>query len=249
MARVTSVPLRGRVLLLAILLAGVLGSTLAQEATPVPDPVPVLPPDALLSGASLDAWSARHWQWTLSFPVIVNPGHDVTGARCGYGQAGPAFFLPRNFPPCQVPAGVALVVPIAGGLCTTAERPAARDASALRACAAAEAERYSRIVVRVDGQAIPDIAAYRATTSPFTVLLPENNVLGAPPGPATAVADGYQVILPALPVGDHEIMVHLELADGTVLPDKVARITVVAPPTGDREATPDPGTPGATPVR
>ena len=249
MARVTSVPMRGRALLLAVLLAGVVGATLAQEATPVPGGVAVLPPGAELSGASLGAWSARHWQWTLSFPVMVNPGQDVTGARCGYGQAGPAFFLPRNFPPCTVPAGVALVVPLAGGLCTTAEPPASQDASALRACAAAEAERYSRIVVRVDGQAIPDIAAYRATTSPFAVMLPENNVLGAPPGPATAVGDGFQVILPSLPVGDHEIMVHLELTDGTVLPDKVARITVVASPTVDRQATPDPGTPGATPVR
>lgn len=43
-------------------------------------------------------------------------------------------------------------------------------------------------------------------------------------------------------------MVHVELMDGTVLPDKIARITVVAPPVASPVATPDLGTPVATPI-
>ena len=81
------------------MLAGLVGSSLAHEATPIAG-APVLAPDESVSGASLAEWSARHWQWTVSLPIPVNPGHDVTGATCGYGQSGPVFFIPRNYPPC-----------------------------------------------------------------------------------------------------------------------------------------------------
>ncbi len=238
-------------LLVALILgSGTVVAALAQEATPTIEGVTVLPPGERVHGATLGEWSARHWQWTASFPVKVNPGHDVTGTRCGYGQSGPVFFIPRNFPPCTVPAGMALFIPIAGTECSTGE-PApygGRDEAALRTCAAADVDRYTGIVVRVDGQAVPDIAAYRVSSPPFTLTLPQDNILGAPAGVTHAVADGYQILLAPLPVGEHEIMVHIELIDGTVLPDKVAHITVVAPSVASPAATPDLGTPGATPI-
>ncbi|MDQ3539889.1 MAG: hypothetical protein M3440_04310 [Chloroflexota bacterium] len=241
--------------LVLLLVAIILGSSsaaaaLAQEATPTAEGVTVLPPGELVDGASIGEWSARHWQWTTSFPVKVNPGHDVTGARCGYGQSGLVFFIPRNFAPCTVPAGMALFVPIVGTECSTAEPPpyGGRTGAELRACAAADVDRYTGIVVRVDGQEVPDIQTYRVSSPLFTLVLPDANVLGASAGPAHAVADGYQIMLAPLPVGDHEIMVHLELMDGTVLPDKIARITVVAPPVASPVATPDFGTPVATPI-
>jgi hypothetical protein len=233
-----------------IVLGSAVGPSTAQEATPVAQAVTVFPPDEPVYGASLGDWAARHWQWTVSLPVGVNPGQDVTGTTCGYGQSGPVFFVPRNFPPCLVPAGMALFVPIAGTECSTAE-PApygGRDEAELRACAAAEADRYTGIVVRVDGERLPNIDAYRASSPLFTLALPERNVLGVPAGVAHAVADGYQVMLAPLPAGDHEIVAHVELTDGTVLPDKVLRLTVVAPPHPEPAATPDLGTAGATPA-
>ena len=242
---------RGTCLLIGVLavLAVVVGSSLAQEATPTAH-VPALAPDEPISGASLAEWSARYWQWTVSFPVSVNPGHDATGATCGYGQSGPVFFIPRNFPPCTVPAGVVLFVPIAGTVCSTAEPPpyAGRDEAELRACAAAEVVRYTGIVVRVHGQQVPGIQAYRVSSPRFTLTLPEHNILGVAAGVAYAVADGYQVMLAPLSAGEHEIVAHVELTDGTVLPDKMTRITVVGPVRIDLEATPDLGTPRATPV-
>lgn len=231
------------------LLASVVGSSLAQEATPIAR-APVLAPAESVFGASLAEWSARHWQWTVSLPVKVNPGLDVTGVTCGYGQSGPVFFIPRNFPPCTVPAGVTLFVPIAGTACSTVEPPpyAGRDEMELRACAAAEVDRYTGIVVRVDGQEVPDIEAYRASSPRFTMTLPEHNVLGVPAGMASAVADGYQVMVAPLTVGEHTIVAHVELTDGTVLPDEMLRLSVVAPVVSDPRATPDLGTPEATPV-
>jgi hypothetical protein len=242
---------RGRYLVIGVfaLLAGVVGSSQAQEATPIVR-VLVLAPDEPTFGASLAEWSARHWQWTTSLPIPINPGHDVTGVTCGYGQSGPVFFIPRNFPPCTVPAGVALLVPIAGTVCSTVEPPpyGGRDEAELRACAATEVDRYTGIVVRVDGQAVPDIEAYRASSPRFTMTLPEHNVLGVPAGVAYAVADGYQVMVAPLPVGEHETVAHVELTDGTVLPDKVLRVAVVEPLGTNPGATPDLMTPRATPV-
>jgi hypothetical protein len=103
-------------------------------------------------------------------------------------------------------------------------------------------------VVRVDGQEVPGIAAYRAASPRFAVALPAGNVLGAPAGVALAVADGWQVVLAPLPPGEHVVVAHVELADGTVLPDETARITVVAPAAVAPGAGPNPETPGATPA-
>jgi hypothetical protein len=233
-----------------VLLAAVVGSSSAQEATPIAR-APVLAPDEPVSGATLAEWSARHWQWTVSLPIPVNPGQDVTGATCGYGQSGPVFFIPRNFPPCTVPTGVTLFVPIVGTVCSTVEPPpyVGGDEAELRTCAAAEVDRYTGIVVRVDGQEVPEIEAYRDSSPRFIMTLPDHNVLGVPAGIAYAVADGYQLMVAPLPLGDHEIVAHVELTDGTVLPDKVMRLIVVEPAFIDPGATPDLGTPGATPVR
>ena len=180
-------------------------------------------------GATTGEWSARHWQWTLSLPIGENPGQDATGVRCATGQTAQIFFIPRNFPSCEVPAGTLLFVPIAGTECSTAEFPPyhGETESELRACASADVDRYTGISVRIDGELVPDIGAYRASSPIFSLTLPENNVLGVSPGSASAVADGYQFLLAPLPPGEHEIMVHVELQDGTVLPDKIMRFTVV----------------------
>lgn len=223
--------LRGRILLLlAILVAGGLVSTLIQgDDLKTVDGLPVVRSDADAYGVTQSDWSARHWQWTLGIPIATNPGQDVTGARCGDGQVPPVFFVPRNFPPCQVPVGWSILVPLVGSECSTVEAPPyhGQTPDELRACAEQDVNRYVNIVVRIDGELVPDIEDYRVASQPVMLPLPEHNVLGAPAGEATVVGDGYQVILAPLSPGQHEIIVHVELDDGTVLPDKVLRLTVV----------------------
>ncbi|MDQ2682295.1 MAG: hypothetical protein M3Y37_02090 [Chloroflexota bacterium] len=190
---------------------------------------PVLAPDSTVDGLSLGQWSARHWQWTLSFPLGRNPGQDPTGTSCGLNQDEAVFFIPRNFPPCQVPAGTVLFVPLVGTECSNRESGeyfGATEAD-LRACAAREVDRYTGLVVRLDGEQIEAIEAYRTTSPLFSVNLPGANVLGIPPGNALFVADGFQLIIPPLMPGPHELRVHVELVDGTVLPDKVLHLIVV----------------------
>ena len=182
-----------------------------------------------IHGASLGEWSARYWQWVTSLPVGENPAQDPTGALCGYGQTGPVFFIPRNMPPCTVPAGVSVFLPIAGSQCSTLEPPPFHgdDEASLTACAAIEVDRYTRIVVRVNGEVVPDVEQYRAASPVFSMQLPENNILAVPAGAGLAVADGYHVVLRPLPPGTYEIVVHVEVIDGYALPDKTLHLTVV----------------------
>ncbi len=210
-------------------------------------------PGSYVSGASLDEWNTRHWQWTLSFPVGASPNQDGSGARCMQGQSGDVVFIPRNLPPCTVPEGSAVFIPVAGGECSSVEAVPfwGGDEQSLQACAAEEASRYANIAVTVDGQAIPGIERYRSATGTFSVALPEHNVLGAPAGVAWAAADGYAVLLRPLSPGEHTVIVHTETADGLVLPDKLLTLTVVEPswsaPARHEVATP-PATPSATPL-
>jgi N-acetylmuramoyl-L-alanine amidase len=195
-------------------------------ATPV-TPSVGLPADADVGGASQQEWMARSWQWLLAQPIGANPAQDGSGAACGAGQSAPVFFLPTNLPDCAVPAGVPVLVPVVGSICTTADPGAAGDERDLVACAREDADRYTAVRAFVDGVEVTDIDAHRLTTGRFAVDLPIHNVLGAPSGEVEVVASGWQVILPPLPPGEHEVIVHRELADGTVLPDARAVVTVL----------------------
>ena len=191
---------------------------------------PVLAADARVAGASLAEWSARHWRWTLGIPLPGNPGLDPTGSRCGLNQEPPVFFIPRNFPPCTVPGGVFVFVPLVGTECSNRDMAPFYGANEveLRACAQDDVDRYTGIVVRLDNEVIAGIGDYRTTTPLTELTLPPGNVLGVPAGPALLMADGYQLMIPPLAPGSHELRVHVELVDGTVLPDKVLRFDVVS---------------------
>lgn len=236
------------VIVLVLLVTGVIVALLASRQTSEVASSPAYAPGAFVSGASLDEWHARHWQWTLSFPVGANPTQDGSGELCLRGQSGNVVFIPRNLPPCAVPEGGIILLPVAGGECSSVEALPywGGDEDALEACAAREATRYANISVTVDGDLVPGIERYRSASGPFSVVLPENNVLGAPAGPAWVAADGYAVLLRPLSPGEHTIIVHTETTDGLVLPDKLLTLTVVAP-TWSAPAIHDVATPAASP--
>jgi N-acetylmuramoyl-L-alanine amidase len=195
-------------------------------ASPAASPVaalPVYPPDAEIAGEDQATWMEQRWRWQLSLPMGANPGHDVTGTLCAAGQGGPVYFIPTNLPACSVPAGVPVVVPLVGGICTSGTLG---DAADLPTCAQAEGDRYTAVRIWVDGEEVPGIDAWRFTTGVFEIQLPEHDVLGLGVDETEAVASGWQVILPPLSPGEHEVVVHAELTDGTVLPDARAVLTV-----------------------
>lgn len=236
-------------LVLGLAFAGTTVTSLSgQEATPATGNI-LLPPDAEVAGLGLGEWAARQWQWFLSFPAELQPALDETGERCGLGQAGPVFFLVGGAASvertCVVPLGTAVFVPAGGADCSTVEPPPffGRDEAELRACAADATDSIdvSQIEVTIDGEPVDDLAAYRASTPLFSLVLPESNLFGAPAGVAGAVADGYQVMLDSLPEGEHVVTI----SDPNIT---VTYRLIVAPPQVVAPAATPAATPVATPL-
>src|SRR5687768_18353359 len=117
-------------------LMGTSASLAAQEATPKPV-MEIVPADAEFEGLTLGEWSARWWQWVMSFPMDVNPSFDSSGERCHFGQSGPVFFLassPNSVErSCTVPEGAAIFIPLAHSQCGSTDVPPyfGRDAAEL----------------------------------------------------------------------------------------------------------------------
>ncbi len=247
-----------RSLILAVLclsaIGGIAGRSAAQDATPAAGGVTILPPDALVGGATLGEWSGRWWQWAVSVPEAANPNFDETaGERCGYGQHGPVFFLPGSFTPeppevitCVVPTGVAVFVGLGGAECSTVEPPPffGRDEAELAACAAANIEAMT-VSATIDGQEVADLERYRSTSPLFTMNFPEDNFFGVPAGPAQAVAVGYSLILAPLPPGEYVIAGSSDFGDGSAPLQATIRVVVQEPAVIEPSASPDAGTPDA----
>jgi hypothetical protein len=149
-------------------------------------------------------------------PKAVNPGFNPSGPGCGYGQAGPVFFLTGSFTAdpvhitCVVPEGTAIFLPLGDQGCTTVEPPPTfgRDAAELAACAAANDKvPIAQVTLTINGQAIPDLAAYHTVTPAFPLTLAQNNPFGLPAGVALMVDDGYSILIAPPPPGDYDVVI------------------------------------------
>jgi hypothetical protein len=232
-------------------------SVASQGATPQGSDVTILDPDTSYAGASRGEWAAWSWQWGVSLPPVVNPGEDQSGERCGYGQSGPVFFMAANVPSytitCVVPEGTAIFVGLGSVGCSTVEPPPffGRDEASLRACAAAAMDGVTYLRATVDGQRVPDPERYRYSSPPFTLNIPEDNILGAPAGVALSVADGYGFIIAPPPPGEYEItfmmIFEIEGIDVVYQSEGRYRVIVEAPQIIEPVATPGGATPAGTP--
>ena len=168
--------------------------------TPDAGEVSILGPDESYAGVTRGEWDARWWQWAQSFPVAINPGVEMTGGECGYGQSGPVFFLPGDATGepvttptiCVVPEGMAIFVFVGGSSCTTVEPPPffGRNEEELRACAAAATDGVTDLQASINGEEVPDLETYRTTSPLFTLALAEDNIYELPEGIALAVTAG-----------------------------------------------------------
>ncbi len=242
-------------LILVILLA-LIGSSpasaLTQGATPAAETgeggeITILDPDESYAGVTRGEWDARWWQWALSLPAEINPNVDLTSEGCGYGQAGPVFFLPGNFTgapstttaTCVVPEGVAIFVGVGGNECATVEPPPyfGRDEEDLRACAVAATDGVTNLQASINGEPVPDLETYRVSSPLFPLTLPDDSAFGAPAGVALSVADDYSFIIAPPPPGEYEIAASA-LYDGEVTLGRTIRVVVQSPQVIEPEATP-----------
>ena len=202
-----------------------------QGACPI-----AFPPGAEPGGHDLVEWSQQWWRWVYAQPAAHNPMFDRTGADCGAGQRGDAFFLASVVDPggvatiarrCTVPAHEPILVSPGGALndfpCPDPAFVPAPGQSLydfLRLGIAPVVDSVTAMTVSVDGRALADPFAYRTTSRRvFTItgdlsLVPvlDGCITGAP---QRAVGDGYFMMLRGLDRGTHRLTLRSADARGS----------------------------------
>jgi hypothetical protein len=139
-------------------------------------------------GAAKCAGGSRLGVWNLAGEFALE--EDVGG------------FVGEATRTCKVPAGKPIFFPVFNVICS----PATGDTGNLQECATSFTEQLladSSFFATVDGE---DVPIERVASGPFTITLPQDNVLGAQPGSYPAATDGIWVYLPeGLTKGEHVI--------------------------------------------
>jgi hypothetical protein len=171
------------------------------------------PPASLLA--------AKWWQWALETPASQSPLTDQTGQFGALNQPnGRVWFLAGNeggttVRTVTIPAGKALFFPVAnvfdvedgtaipGGTNVFKVPRPLQVAQGVVANLIATADNLS---CSVDGTPLAITAANLEQSTPFTLFLPADNLLGVPAGVYyPAVDSGYYVLLNPLSAGQHTI--------------------------------------------
>jgi hypothetical protein len=164
--------------------------------------------------------ATRWWQWALETPASENPLTDTTGQFAAVNQPnGPVWFVAGNtggttVRTFTVPAGKALFFPIVnffdvedatikgGGVFFLVPHPV-QTAQTFVATVIATATGLS---AEVDGTPIPITTDNLEQSTPFSLQLPADNILGVPAGAYfPAIDSGYYVLLSPLSAGQHTI--------------------------------------------
>ncbi len=166
-------------------------------------------------GKPYSNWTADFWKWYIETPFdSTHPSKDLTGANCDRNQAGPVWFISgsERVPiekTCVIPEGKAILVPILIAECSFVENSNVKTTEGLLECAKSIANDMQGLNIKYDDTNVPEDQIrqkFRIATSPFIVNFPENNVFDAkPPGPSTAVSDGYWIMFKAPPPGNYDI--------------------------------------------
>ncbi len=175
----------------------------------------VLPPQSHAHGKTHSEWAAAYWQWLLAIPADTNPLFDETGEFCDVGQSGKVWFLAgatgggnvsvtRD---CTVPVGRSLFFPILTTLWIST--PGDPGVDEIREILKQITDQATDLSCEIDGKPVENIQQYRQASTVFTVDLPDNNIFGVAPGEyGPNVDDGFYLLLPPLPVGQHTIHFH-----------------------------------------
>jgi hypothetical protein len=161
-------------------------------------------------GLTFTQWSEKWWRWMISIPQPENPLNDDTGKNCGMGQNNPnVWFMTGTgsgtvVRSCTIPSSKAILIQPVANECSYAENPSLKTESELRSCAISGDQPNSMHVI-IDGRNVQNLKNYIVQTPLFDLILPKNNIFGAPVGPNKSVGHAYVVFLQPLTVGKHEI--------------------------------------------
>jgi hypothetical protein len=209
--------------------------SIARGATLVATALAVLASPAAFGDEDTGLLGARWWQHAASIPAPQNPVVDETGAYCGIGQQGSAFFLHGSFGnplgepierECTIPAGARIFIPVINWICIPFEGETI--AQNIQICKDVNDMSDLRRL-RIDGELRNELIVRRVSERAFALSLPDDNVFGLPTGVYQAVQDGYFAHLPLLEPGEHVIRVQGGLSAFGFTTDVRYRVHVVRP--------------------
>jgi hypothetical protein len=181
----------------------------------------IIPPNGRYAGLTYGEWLAKSFQLYYANPVPDNSNLLGNEDKLLIGQPDHLWIIQSATPPPQerhftVPVGTALYITIFtwesdNFLCV--EPNTDLTLPELRALAKSFVDGIpGPFEVEVDGRRVENVTQYRSTSPVFSSTLPDNNLLqlfgcaDALPGTyGPMVADGYALILPPPPVGEHTI--------------------------------------------
>ncbi len=187
----------------------------------------LLEPDATVAGIDQAMLSQNWWNWAMSYAPDVNPVTDLTGAFSAAGNQGSAFFLAGAFTTDAVTRTVTvrndqtLFFPILNSFAGYTDGEIASFGftdSDIRTEATNFLGNVSGLYLKQDGVDLPmptgsaNLLAFRQPTDRFDLIIPGDNIFGAPAGTYRSFSDGYWVALSPLHNGSYELRFGGELA-------------------------------------
>ena len=180
----------------------------AYASTPATNVNP-LPANASVVGMSQPELTKRWWQWAGSFDDDKSPVADRTGELCAAGQEGPVWFLAGTYGSapthrkCRVPAGKYVFFPLINYIVMpTGCAGCANTCDDMKATARQMTDRPMGLFAELDGRPFAALNGHRvAAGSCFNIA---ERMPGAPKVEPSA-SDGYWLLLPPLPKGEHSL--------------------------------------------
>lgn len=168
-------------------------------------------PDDKPFGRPLSEWTIEWWKWLLSIPKPDNPALHILNTTFGTSQYNEDVLFvagtTRGYANREItiPARKAILLGVINFTTSYSEEPHLKNDSDLIARAKSDIDDIVNKNALIDGEKINNLDKYRISSPPFDVVLPENSLYGAPPGPTRGISDGYWLFLKPLARGIHEI--------------------------------------------
>lgn len=193
----------------------------------------VIPVHAGAFGTTYADLAGAWWNWAFQFPFETNPIVEEGEVDCSRGQSGRVWFLAGTFGgsaarTCTIPQGTPLFFSPAN---YAAWAPEDGETEAdVRAGANAIIDGVTVLECEIDGIPLQDLFSYRVESPEGGFVLYDGPLLadfGYEPGDRyPAVADGFWILIPPLPAGDHTIHFHSEMPSIDFTLDVTYEITV-----------------------
>ncbi len=170
----------------------------------------VLAPTASFGGKTYSEWAAAWWQWSLALPVNGHPFIECM-KDFSAGQSGNVWYwaAPEGRVTCKenIPQGKAIFLAVRDVEVSSLEDPPFYGATEAEQRRAAQwfANHIVDVFCLIDGVPVQKIADFRFLTRQFVFSAPTPWIFGAVGASGTAAADGYYVMVPPLPKGNHTI--------------------------------------------